>query len=618
VGLRVNIFKHFQKAQKAQNRRSIIIIMHHHSAVVLFYRYFTEQEFDVEQLQSFCHDICAEYGLKGRLLLATEGINGTVSAIDRTQLQQFIAAMEQYEQPVGSGQRPFDPIDWKISFTTAQQQIATATGEGVDAPSNDIEPFPDLKIRIVSEIISTGGSVSVHDIPTHGGTHLSPQEFHEALTQQQHGTTNDDVVLIDVRNTFEHDIGHFIHPATQTPAWNPATVTFSSFETTFCARHVQELQHKKVLLYCTGGIRCEKAAVMLKRLGVPDVSQLHGGIHRYLETYGNTGYFRGKNFVFDQRVAQTPAEVSCIQQRKDNSAGNSSNDDNDDSNTALSSPRHYYEASTTPTATIVVGRCLECHIAFDELCGARICTVCRDLVLVCPQCEHFLREYHCRHHAMWKQCYYTFLEPYSKTQLQHQLIQLERFRTELPSNRGSTRSRNVRRTLTKQIEKVTSHLLELEKGIVAPHPDAPKRCRTCMEPRTKCNGRCWGFWKQHNIVESSSSSGGSVVATEEETKPIKVGDIVEPGPDWNDIRYGRKYAGDGRLRRGRVVQMKTWSAGSTAPDCAVVLWDGEQVGYQEQIYRWGVPALDGQRIYELVVVVVVVDVVGDVDVAVPC
>jgi hypothetical protein len=262
-------------------------------------------------------------------------------------------------------------------------------------------------------------------------------------------------------------------------------------------------------------------------------------------------------------------------------------------------------------------------VAFDELCGSRICTVCRDLVLICPSCEHFLREYHCRNHAVWKQCYYTFLEPYTRIELQHQLIHLEQFRTDLPSNRDSTRSRNVRRTLTKQIDKVKSHILAMERGIVSPNPNAPKRCRTCMAPRTKCNGRCWGFWKQHNIVveSSSGSSVATVVAKEEETKPIKVGDIVEPGPDWNDVRYGSKYcAGDEQqrlLRRGRVVQMKTWSAGSTTPDCAVVLWDGEQPGYHEQIYRWGVPALDGQRIYELAVVVV--DGLDVVDaVVVPC
>jgi predicted sulfurtransferase len=188
-----------------------------HQAVVLFYRYFTELDnlsFGVERLQSFCQNLCDRLALRGRILLATEGINGTVSAADRATLDAFITAMEEYdyddeeeEEPTTttvesskSGfhvrrRRPFSPIDWKISSTT----MTTTKGgggrdddDGVDVPKNGIanmiEPFPDLKIRIVTEIISTGGSVSVHDLATHGGTHLSPQDFHEAIQNDPHQT----------------------------------------------------------------------------------------------------------------------------------------------------------------------------------------------------------------------------------------------------------------------------------------------------------------------------------------------------------------------------------------------------------------------------------------------
>lgn len=494
-----------------------------HQAVVLFYRYFIDQSFDPHDLQTFCSDLCQNLELKGRLLISEEGINGTVSATTEERLRRFIASMESYEQR--DGMFPFAGIDWKVSTTKADDTI---------------EPFPDMKVRWVPEIISTGGSVSVQDIPIHGGTHLSPQEFHHAMSME-------DAVLIDVRNTFEHEIGHFIHPSTQTPAMNPETVTFSSFEDTFCAKNIDALKDKKVLMYCTGGIRCEKASVMLKRLGVSDVSQLNGGIHRYLETYGEDGYFRGKNFVFDQRVAQTPAEC---------------------------------KGDVTAKAAVIVGSCLECGQAFDELCGSRICAVCRDLVLICADCERTLREYHCKKHLPWKHCYFTFLEPYSRKELRIQQTELERLLAELPS------SRNVRRTLAKQIEKVKARIVALDNATAVYDPHASKRCRSCMEPRTKCDGRCWGFWKKHVSVETVANEG---------IIPISIGDTVEPGPDWNEIRFGIKTTDNGCVRCGEIIELKTWSAGSTERDCAVVRWENGT----EQIYRWGALTLDGSRIYEL-------------------
>jgi UPF0176 protein len=90
--------------------------------------------------------------------------------------------------------------------------------------------------------------------------------------------------VLDVRNTFEHAIGRF-ESAAGTSAVAPGMKSFSEFDA-FCERFAPKCQGKKVLMYCTGGIRCEKASAMLKERGVEDVSQLQGGIHRYLEQYG--------------------------------------------------------------------------------------------------------------------------------------------------------------------------------------------------------------------------------------------------------------------------------------------------------------------------------------------
>ncbi|KAL7556785.1 hypothetical protein ACA910_005226 [Epithemia clementina (nom. ined.)] len=434
-----------------------------HSALVLFYKYFLPTQYPVlhkygsyfeTRLAQYQRVLCERLRLKGRILISREGINGTLSAESDAILQEYIDGVNLFEllstfpdddddvPPAGdedtSGEYLFRDIDWKRSTNEFSAQ-----------------PFPDLKISIVKEIISTNDAISVGEISELGGTHLSPSEFHQAILE------NDNVVLIDVRNAFEYDIGHFIDPKTQNEAINPDTFTFSTFDDTFCARRANELRDKKVLMYCTGGIRCEKASVMLKKKGVKDVSQLKGGIHRYLEEYGEHGLFRGLNFVFDHRVAMKPAECKIGSAPSSNGG-------------AL--PRD------------IVGKCLECAAPFDVLSGSRICTVCRVLVLVCPSCCNVLREYHCRRHQSWKKCYFTFLEVFDQGELETQYKQLTALR-------DSSCNKNVRRTLLRQLEKVQSHITKLNDGAITVNQSAPRRCRSCMEPNNVCNGLCWGFWK---------------------------------------------------------------------------------------------------------------------------
>ncbi len=304
---------------------------------------------------------------------------------------------------------------------------------------------------------------------------------------------------------------------------------------------------------------------MLRKRGVEDVSQLSGGIHRYLETFGNDGFYKGLNFVFDQRVAMKPDPMK---------------------------PQN-----------AVVGRCLECKVPFDEICGSRICTVCRDLVLVCPGCQLALREYHCRRHSSWKDCYFTFLDVFDTSELKEQMGRL----TEIHKNLlPASEHKNQRRTLSRQIEKINQQIGKLEAGILTVNREAPRRCRTCTEPNTICHGRCWGFWK--TTAQPSLGLGDNCKAAltegEEDIVPIAVGDMVEPGDHWNPIRLGDKADSQGDLRRGVVVAIKGW-AGDDAKDCIVVLWDDgiprgrNQAKVQPQIYRWGVMALDGTRMYDV-------------------
>lgn len=391
------------------------------------------------------------------------------------------------EKDVPTSEYLFQGINWKLST------VADASPESTTC----LEPFPDLKVNVVQEIISTGGLISAHDVTFHAGKHLSPAEFHQCILD------NPDAVLIDVRNTFEHDIGHFVHPTTQQPAINPKTVIFSSFDATFAASHADSLKGKKVLMYCTGGIRCEKASVMLKQRGVTDVAQLSGGIHRYLETYGAAGFFRGKNFVFDQRVAQTPSECLLQSRRQcsldSSNIGNKTNKTTTGTNkeTGLRTKRqeHLQSKDDSIPKDVVVGKCIECKAAFDELFGSRICTVCRDLVLVCSGCQSTLREYHCNRLEKFKTCYYTFLEVFTVDELLHQKHELQRL-LRLPEYLPAIHHRNVRRTVSRQMEKIAERIQALETGnVIYEERSGPRRCRTCRESRTVCDGRCWGFWK---------------------------------------------------------------------------------------------------------------------------
>ena len=144
----------------------------------------------------------------------------------------------------------------------------------------------------------------------------------------------------------------------------------------FAAAHAAEWRNRRVLMYCTGGVRCERASACLRAQGVPNVAQLSGGIHAYLEAFPDGGLFVGKNFVYDPRRA-VPAQV----------------------------PRRDRECD-------VVGRCLVCAAPWDDYAAESRCRHCRVLVLVCAAClrmaaaaasdpvQHVATSYACEHCAV--------------------------------------------------------------------------------------------------------------------------------------------------------------------------------------------------------------------------
>ncbi|MCA9770081.1 rhodanese-related sulfurtransferase [Candidatus Dependentiae bacterium] len=205
--------------------------------------------------------LCEELGLKGRIIIAKEGINGTVGGVqDAT--EKYKKAMEDHEL--------FSGIDFKES------------DGGADC-------FPRMRVILRDEIVNLG--IDPEKItPKQGGTYLTPQQTHELLTNKPN-----DLIIIDCRNKCESDVGTFIGSI------KPNTKHFREFPK-YVDEHAQELKDKQILMFCTGGVRCERASGYVKeKTQAKEVFQIKGGIHRYVEQFPN-GFFRGKNYVFDSRI----------------------------------------------------------------------------------------------------------------------------------------------------------------------------------------------------------------------------------------------------------------------------------------------------------------------------
>ena len=207
---------------------------------------------------------CAAAGLKGTLLLAREGINGTLAGPDAG-IDAVLAAIRQLPGCAG--------LDVKDDFVDAM-------------------PFHRMKVRLKAEIVTLG--VDGIDPTQDAGTYVEPADWNALIAEP--GT-----ILIDTRNDYEVAIGSF--PG----AINPQTSSFRDFPAWFRAQRaalVGGAAAPKVAMFCTGGIRCEKATAFLKNEGIADVHHLKGGILRYLEIVPATdSRWEGECFVFDQRVA---------------------------------------------------------------------------------------------------------------------------------------------------------------------------------------------------------------------------------------------------------------------------------------------------------------------------
>ena len=234
---------------------------------ISFYRYVYLK--DLKSLRDELYEEWDKLRVLGRIYIAKEGVNAQINVPEHN-FDAFRACIDSRKEFKG------------VAFKFALQDETLS--------------FYKLKIKIRKKIVADGLDDGTFDV-TNVGRHLEAEEFHELVG-------SDGVTVVDMRNHYESEVGHFEGAIT------PDSDTFRE-ELPIVEEKLKGKEEEKILLYCTGGIRCEKASAWLKHKGFKDVNQLHGGIIEYAQQIKKTGLdskFKGKNFVFDRRLGERITE----------------------------------------------------------------------------------------------------------------------------------------------------------------------------------------------------------------------------------------------------------------------------------------------------------------------
>jgi len=245
--------------------------------IILFYKFVPVK--DPEAIRLWQRTLCETLQLKGRVLIAEHGINGTLGG-DTASLKTYVKATKAY----------FTDTKFKWS----------------DGSRDD---FPKLVVKVRPEIVTFGAAdeIEVDEAGiVGGGQHLQPEEVHDLVNQR-----GDDVVFFDGRNAFEASVGKFKQ------ALVPAVDRTRDFVEELEDPKYDAIKDKPVVTYCTGGIRCEVLSMLMKKRGFQEVYQIDGGIVKYGETYGDAGLWEGSLYVFDNRMGTKFSEQatdigSCV------------------------------------------------------------------------------------------------------------------------------------------------------------------------------------------------------------------------------------------------------------------------------------------------------------------
>jgi UPF0176 protein len=232
--------------------------------IILFYKFYPLD--DPRAIMLWQKTLAAGLNLKGRILISRHGINGTLGG-EMTDLKRYVKETKQFDG--------FKDAKFKWS-------------------DGDRDDFPKLSVKVRDEIVSFGVSDELKVDETGvvgGGKHLKPTEVNELVNRY-----GDDVVFFDGRNAYEAAVGRFKNAVV------PDTRTSKDFVRELESGRYDEIKDKKVVTYCTGGIRCEILSSLMKNRGFKEVYQIDGGIVKYGEEYGDDGLWEGSLYVFDNRM----------------------------------------------------------------------------------------------------------------------------------------------------------------------------------------------------------------------------------------------------------------------------------------------------------------------------
>jgi len=316
-----------------------------------------------------------QYSTTGRIRIAREGLNCTLTG-SYSNIRSWCSSLRHFSS---DGTKYFADTEFKIT-----DSLPTATS------------FPKLQIMPVVEIVNYGlsgkGEALIPNIAAYGGKHLEPKEYHRKVSEP-------DTVIIDVRNHYEASIGRFQPPTTGAQYIDPEIRKSTEFPLWLDKPSTKEqLRGKQVLMYCTGGVRCERASALLKTkmdkeadttaLGIKGVYQLQGGIDKYLREYADGGFWKGSNFLFDRRVSQVPEKC------RTNNVPMTDNDDstvNDHCNASNKLEPLSINGSNSSihedTAAVPMGKCESCQKPWDRYHGKRRCPTCGVPSLICRDCQ---------------------------------------------------------------------------------------------------------------------------------------------------------------------------------------------------------------------------------------
>lgn len=248
--------------------------------VLLFY-VFTPLA-DPEAIRLWQRDLCESLGLRGRILISGDGLNGTIGG-ELGALKRYLRKTKEYP-----------------AFRSLDVKWSEGTGLDADGASGD---FPRLSVRVREEIVSFGAPEELQVDASGvvgGGERLDPAALHDLVAAR------DDVVFFDGRNRFEAEIGRF------RGAVIPDVATTRDFVAELDSGTYDHLKDKPVVTYCTGGVRCEVLSGLMRSRGFGEVYQLDGGIVRYGEAFGDDGLWEGSLYVFDGRGSVTFSDHASV------------------------------------------------------------------------------------------------------------------------------------------------------------------------------------------------------------------------------------------------------------------------------------------------------------------